>query len=251
MRPTNQEIESDRKVATDGIDISTRRFVSSQGSGLLNQLSMAATNRRPMIVLSALVGAMTLSSGLLLMLEPGPMLRPPHPINLRAPSLPGPKAPMLFDTTAPPQPDWWRAIVVSESGRVGDTAESIAARHREQGEEGLNCHFVVEPGTSASSTAVHSGFRWRTQRSGAWATGPYRDWYNRHAISICLVGNSDEKAPDETQLRRMIELIHSLQKRFDIPASQVRHASETDEKISLGRYFPAGYLRQSLLTTTD
>ena len=208
----------------------------------MGQKSIVVSNRRPVIVLTALVGAMTASSIVLLLLEPGPISMPPSMIDLRVST---PRDPALFDTVRAPDLQRWRAIVIYENGMPGATVESISDRDRSRGLRGLGYHFVVTDVRGGGT--VQAGFRWRHQRDGAWATGPHSHWYNQHAISICLAGNSNLQAPSEAQMRDLIELIHRLQKQFGIPASHVRLQADTDGEVRPGRLFPIGHLRERLL----
>ena len=208
-------------------------------------MSIVVSNRRPVIVLTSLVGAMTVSSIALLVLEPRPISMPPSVIDLRSSTLTGSLEPALFDTVRAPDPQRWRAIVIYENGMPGATVESIADRDRASGLRGLDCHFVVTDGRGGGT--VQAGFRWRHQQDGAWATGPHSDWYNQHAISICLVGNSNLQAPSERQMRDLIELLHRIQKQFGIRDSHVKLQADIDAEVRLGRFFPFGHLRERLL----
>ena len=69
--------------------------------------------RRPVIVLAGLLGAMTLASAYLLMLEPGPVLSPVRVISLHAAAAQQPAATDLFDTAAALRP--WRQIVIYQT----------------------------------------------------------------------------------------------------------------------------------------
>jgi len=67
------------------------------------------------------------------------------------------------------------------------------------------------------------------------------------AISICLVGDFDQSAPSEMQVRRLEQLVQTLQRRLAIPDKNVIAYDRQSSASGLGRLFPAGRLRQTLL----
>jgi len=200
--------------------------------------------------LLGLIAAMTLSGALLLILEPGPVSPPSTLFNLGAVAPSNDLERTLFDTTPAPQSGRWSAVVICESGSIGGTAQTIAAEHQAQGLGGLGYHFVIED-TPDTGEQVRAGFRWRGQLPGVVMTGPYRDWYNQHAVSICLVGNSNVRSLTEGQLRNLTNLVHWLQRRFDIPPNHVSLQPDIDPTLRPGRFFPLSRFRQSLLRPED
>jgi len=67
-------------------------------------------------------------------------------------------------------------------------------------------------------------------------------------VSICLVGDFDRTVPTQTQLRRLTQLVGTLQGKYGIKADFV--VLQTDVSSSpagIGRYFPSTAFRQQLL----
>ena len=79
--------------------------------------------------------------------------------------------------------------------------------------------------------------------------GPYADYYNGHAIAICLVGNGDRRPFSPGQVAQLVSLVRRLQRELGIPASAVRLHRDVAGGLttSPGRYFPAAELEQQLL----
>lgn len=189
---------------------------------------------------------MTLSGALLMLLEPGPISPPPTLIKLGAVTQSNDLERILYGKTSALRPGRWSALVICESGSIGSTAQTLAARHKAQGLSGLGYHFVIEDGPDTGEQ-VRAGFRWRGQLPGAAMTGPYRDWYNQHAISICLIGNSNDRPLTEGQLHNLTDLVHWLQRRFEIPPNQIWLQADIAPPLRPGKFFPLGRFRDSLL----
>ncbi|MAE65077.1 MAG: hypothetical protein CMJ18_12475 [Phycisphaeraceae bacterium] len=198
-------------------------------------------DRRSLFVLIGLATAMTFSSVLLLVLEPGPITPLTTSINLRAQSPGETESPDLFDTSDATRP--WSAIMIYETGTLAATAQTIARDHEQRGLGGLGYHFVVESDADRDGEMIRAGFRWREQLAGAHASGRFREVSNQHAIGICLVADCARTEPSRAQMKVLVELIRQLQKRFDIPSHRVR--------LDLGdhsdRHFPVGWMRTQLL----
>lgn len=176
-------------------------------------------DRRTLIVLGTLVAGMTVVSGMLRLLEPGPVA-PLNGVTLQSvQGGPSPEA-RLFNTAAARD---WQAIVIHDSGRLTDSARSIAHRHEQLGRSGLGYHFVVNNGQGEKSDGViEVGYRWEHQRQGHYlAAGKDSDWFHDNAVSICLAGDANREPFTRAQLRELVWLVQSLQQRFDIPAEAV------------------------------
>ncbi len=219
---------------------------------------MGLPDRRTLTVWSSLVGAMTLASGLLLLLEPNPtaissnmMLSSVRPTSVDPreslfQSLPPADSAVAVDRTPAVTP--WSAIVVRTSGTAAGSAEDLDRRHRQMGLDGLGHHFVINNGTGAEDGQIEIGFRWQDQKPGAHSIGANSEWLNRHAIGICLIGDDARQPPTEQQLHQLVWLVQRLQARLGIPADRVMHESESLQDGPAGRMFPTAWFRKQLLT---
>ena len=81
--------------------------------------------------------------------------------------------------------------------------------------------------------------------------GPHQDFYNQHAIAICLVGNGNRRPFSERQTSQLISLVRRLQRELGIPPSAVRLHRDVAANLttSPGRHFPTGVLDQQLLSS--
>ena len=195
-----------------------------------------------MIVLGSLMGAMTLTSGLLLVLEPGPMA-PLSEMTLQSVDRASEPEDRLFDVADVRD---WQAIVIHDSGTLEGSSKSINALHEDLGRGGLGYHFVITNERAADGPQIEVGFRWKRQFVGAYLEGEGSEWYNRKAIGICLVGDSDRQAMSEDQMRELVWLVQQLQRELNIPRERVVvqvGAGQPGE----ARYFPHLWFDQQLL----
>jgi hypothetical protein len=198
-------------------------------------------DRRTLIVLASLVFGMTSVSALLLALEPGPMA-PLSGVSLRSIDDGGSAAAdQLFET---PESLAWRAIVVHDSGSAIGSSQSINRVHDGLGRGGLGYHFVINNGSDEVDGLIEVGFRWQKQMIGAYLDGPGADWYHRHAIGVCLIGDADRTGPTEAQKRELVWLVRQLQRRYHVPADRVLIQVGQDGSSAL---FPETWLRTQLI----
>jgi hypothetical protein len=205
----------------------------------------AVPQTRTIVVLGALVLGMALTSGLLLVLEPGPRA-PFSAVTLLSIDHGVHASDRLNDID---NPRAWKAIVIHDSGQLTGSARSINDVHERLGRKGLGYHFVINNGTGASDGVTEVGFRWPRQFEGAYVPEPQSslefDW-NANAIGICLVGDADRRAFTEAQLRELVWLVQQLQARFNIPADAVYvEVGSTGDQPS--RLFPYAWFRGQLL----
>jgi hypothetical protein len=202
-------------------------------------------DRRLLIVLASLIGAMTLVSGLLLALEPRPV-GPGNGISLNALEETRRPDDRLFDVAAIP-PEQWQGIVIHDSGTLDGSARTLTAAHVKMGLGGLGYHFVIENARSGQDGSIVMGYRWRRQLQGVHTGGADGAWFNRHAISICLIADCDQQAPSEAQMQSLIWLVQRLQERLDVPRERVYVRTGTNPQQGSGRLFPDAELRRQLL----
>lgn len=194
--------------------------------------------QRKAVVFSTLVGVLTLTSALLLALSPAP-LRPHAASNLYAAEAPG-ALDVIFDTQTPTQIGRWRYIFVRHSLSPSGSAFTLS-----QPGTGLGDHFVIGNGNGAIDGEIQMGQRWNEQVSAAPPPGATE--IDPACISICLVGDFDQTVPTPTQLRRLGQLVATLQGRFQIGADQVLLMDLPGSSSGIGKYFPATAFREQLL----
>lgn len=206
---------------------------------------------RTLVVLVCLLAAMTLVSALLLALEPAPLAPGGGPVlTALGANSQNPKAlEPLFATQPAPSPERWRAIVVHDSGQEYGNAHALGQKHQAQGHEGLVHHFVIGNGDGADDGEVQVGYRWVRQADSASFEGfSSAPWFNRHAISICLIGDGDHAPPTDSQMEQLVALVAALQKRLEIPADNVLlYGNVVTSARGPGLLFPVSAFRQQLL----
>jgi N-acetyl-anhydromuramyl-L-alanine amidase AmpD len=157
----------------------------------------------------------------------------------------------IFRTDTPLNQDRWKSIVIHHSGELAGNPETIGRLHLENGARMLGYHFVIGNGNQMGNGVIHVGERWIGQMAGWHAVGPNAEFYNQHAIAICLVGNGDRRAFTDPQVDQLVDLVKRLQRELGIPASAVRLHRDVASALtsSPGRHFPTAVLDQQLLTS--
>ena len=185
---------------------------------------------------------MTLTSLVLLIMEPGPVA--PQPLALQRTDRYEDAESKLFDTSAALG---WQAIVIHDSGGLFGSSRTISRVHERLGRDGLGYHFVVNNGSDAEDGLIEMGFRWQRQFVGEYyLSGQGADWYNRHAIGICLIGDADRRVFTDVQKRELVWLVQHLQKQFGIPKEAVFvDFGSRDERP---KRFPYAWFRRQLLS---
>ena len=208
--------------------------------------SLTTPSRRAQIVWLSFIGAVTGVTGLLAMLageRPAPLLAvATSPIDAGTANT----DPLRPQTTAL-DTERWRSIVIHHSGRPTGDERSLHRRHVAYGYDGLGHHFVIGNGHGLGEGVVHVGYRWNQQLPGAHAAGPRANELNEQAVSICLIGNGNQRAYSELQIRQLIRLVQRLQREIGIPATGVHLHSDVAEVADPGRYFPTAEFETQLL----
>lgn len=202
--------------------------------------------RRSHVVWATLVASMTVVGGLLLASEGNP-----RPADLPAAAslsgvVEGRSVAAALQTRVEIDDERWVGIVIHHSGSVSGSPASIGREQEAQGLRGLGYHFVISNGRGSSDGEIHVGYRWSDQLAGAHTVGPDADWYNRHTIGICLVGDGDQRGFSELQLRRLVELVDALKGELGIDDRRVFLHRDVASTSSPGRLFPEGAFRASL-----
>lgn len=179
---------------------------------------MPLPNRRVLIVLGSLLGAMTLASGILLALEPRPISHFAA-VPLQSVDQVQDRSQRLFDTAPVPVPERWSAIVIHDSGEVQGTPQSIVRQVRSLTEA---YHFVVSNGQFGRDGQIEISDNWSLQRPRRYIRGVDHDeQFSARAIGICLIGDTQRQPLTEVQQRELLWLVRELQARFNIPPEQV------------------------------
>jgi len=182
---------------------------------------MAVPDRRTLVVIGTLILGMTVTSGLLLLLEPGPVAATPAPLmSTDAPR--GFTAEDVLFNVERVRP--WKAIVIHDSGSATGSVAELHERAQAHDRAGHGYHFVIGNGSDGGRDGEWDrGPRWRDQLAGDYVdnTKPHGPWFNKNAIGVCLIGNADEAAFTQGQQRELVWLVRQLQSRFKIPAEHV------------------------------
>ena len=178
------------------------------------------------------------TSALLMALAPAP-LTPDATNSLFAVDAPN-SLDAVFQTRVPAASTTWRYIYIHHSRSATSNSSTIANASGE-----LADHFVIGNGDGLVDGEVQMGQRWEEQKSAA---PPGRGLtINAQCISICVVGDFDQTRPTPTQIRRLAQLVNTLQAHYHIPLTNVALAAQPQSVAGIGRFFPGGAFREQLI----
>lgn len=181
-----------------------------------------AFDQRTIFVVAALVFGMSLTYGVLRVLEPGQV---PPLSGLMLMSIDGATTQtpedQLFDTHGPEEP--WQVIVIHDSQQPAGSYETIDRAHRRSGKSGCGYHFVLGNGTGSQDGRIEVGYRWTYQQIGDFFEGPEAEAFNQRfrTIGICVVGDLDAAPMTAEQHRELVWLVRQLAERYGISADRV------------------------------
>jgi hypothetical protein len=146
----------------------------------------------------------------------------------------------VFATQVGAEPSRWKAIYIHHSKTPGGNAASVS-----QVDGACGDHFVIGNGQNAQDGQIQFTNRWDLQQPADPAPGVAR--VDPACITICLAGDFDNATPTATQLKRLGQLVQTLQERHRIPASQVWILDVPHTAAGVGKYFPTGAFSRQLL----
>lgn len=202
-----------------------------------------------MTVLASLVGAMTVGSAVLLVLEPGPV-RSIGGLSLS--SVQGRSSPasaVSFAADAPVAPQRWVTILIHDGGESDEVAQFAGlGSGSAAGVDRSGYHFVIGNGRGIPDGRIEIGALWEQQLPGRFSIGTRAELPASGAIGIRVVGDGERHAFTDKQMRSLVWLIQSLQAQYGIPAERVVVESGTAGGARIGRLFPLAWFRQQILT---
>ena len=132
----------------------------------------------------------------------------------------------------------WQSIYIHQSKTATGDAQTLPSDTA-----GLMDHFVIGNGEGADDGEILISPRWHKQ---AVAT-PNGSRFDSNCICICLVGDLDDTAPSTAQVRRLGELVRTLQTRLHIPAGKILIQDVKDSPAGLGEHFPRAEFARDVL----
>lgn len=197
-------------------------------------------SQRSLVVFVSLVSVLTGTSALLLALAPAP-LAPDAANSLFAVDVPS-TLDVIFETKVPAQSNHWKYVYIHHSRSAAGNAVSLG----QATPGGMGDHFLIGNGDGCIDGEIQIGQRWNQQQSANPPAGATE--IDPACISICLVGDFDRTVPTQTQIRRLAQLVGTLQGHFHIPAENVLLVQQPDaSQAGIGKYFPGTAFRTQLL----
>jgi len=109
----------------------------------------------------------------------------------------------------------WNYIVIHHSATRAGSVKAFHKFHTKQGYGGIAYHFVIGNGNGMKDGEIEATFRWNKQISGTHVTTNSWD-HNVFGIGICLVGNLENQAPTEAQMKALNLLVSQLKNEYGI-----------------------------------
>lgn len=189
-------------------------------------------------MLAALLTAMTVGTGLLLVMETSPARfmgpTPSLAAHIDARETASASIERALHTSAPARQ--WQYIVVHDS--VCPDSDNVVA----------GSHFVIFANDGKGPDGeIQATRRWTDQREGDHIYLPGHD-LNASSIGVCIVGDTDGQAPSAAQMDSLRVLVRQLQQRYGIPADRVvLHRDWDPGSRCPGQGFPAAQFTAGLL----
>ena len=142
----------------------------------------------------------------------------------------------------------WKRIVIHHTAFEQGNMAYVHELHQKKGWEGMGYHFLIGSGRDSGDGQIEVGFRWPEQLPGAHVRiSPFDDnRINETGIGICLIGNFQDHAPTEAQMKSLTRLVHWLTARYRIPAGRVDKHNDYKVTDCPGWYFPWRAFKQDL-----
>ena len=126
----------------------------------------------------------------------------------------------------------WRNIVIHGSAEGAATVG--------------NCHFVVEPADTNNPLGIRANGAWMDQAESPHVPpGPGPNW-GKDTIGVCMVGDFSLSPPSDEQWKALVKLVTDLQKKCNVPASQVYLYRTIRGSSSPGAAFPEEEFNKAL-----
>lgn len=186
------------------------------------------SQKRVAMVLASLVGTLTLSAGMLLLMEGGAMGTSPLGAAVATPAALSPSVPLREGV--------WKYIIIYESGDLAGSAASLADGRVIGGSDRspnlrpkVNFHFVIDNARSRRGVAdgeIETGSAWMNQEEGAPVAGwrdvspytplPYYNSSKNGSIGICMVGDLNREPTSDQQNKKLVQLVQYLRSNLNL-----------------------------------
>lgn len=137
----------------------------------------------------------------------------------------------------------WQMVVAHHSAIEFGNAAIYHKEHVRRGmHNGLAYHFVIGNGIDSGDGEIEVGNRWIRQLAGGHVRSQA---INNRGIGICLVGNFENHAPSDAQIRSLTNLVDFLKKaaiKKDFLFTEHRLV-DPGHTVCPGRYFPSKKIR--------
>jgi len=179
---------------------------------------IAKPSRRTLIVLTILLGAMTVASLLLLLLHQRTVRS--ATMGLVATRHDAAGAELILDTDPSLDQSNWSGISIWLSQTGQDTTNTLHSRHKDLGIGGVASHFVIGNGRGMPDGQIAVTQRWGRQLHGYRVQRGQSPALDKGVVQICLIGQAN-RPPSDAQMQELIWLVRQLQRHLGIGPDHV------------------------------
>ena len=149
---------------------------------------------------------------------------------------------VIFETKAPLTSGRWKYIYIHHTQSASGDAVALA-----QTPAGFGDHFLIGNGDGAVDGEIQIGQLWNLQQPASPPPGARANKIHAECISIAVVGDFDRALPTPTQMRRLAQLVGTLQGQLHISGDDVLMIDAPKSPAGAGKYFPKAAFRNQLL----
>jgi hypothetical protein len=201
------------------------------------------SSRRPLVVFASLVGVLTVTGGLLMLLAPPPLEPTVYKSLLAAET----SQSVEEGVRATKKPlDKWTAVFIHHSRTRDGSALAFS-----QNLGGVADHFIIGNGDGLEDGELQITSRWSEQKPAGDIPGLQS--IEPGCVSICLVGDFSKHRPTRRQFERLLDLVAALQQTCGISADRVYPLPKDAQTVSeatpagIGRNFPVQQFHRRLI----
>jgi len=174
---------------------------------------------RTMVVLASLVVGMSITSLLLVLLEPNPVSPPPGALlskqDVSSTSMAVIAHEKIADTAVPMRE--WTRIVVHDSGATRGSAATLEAAFARLADQRAGYHFVINNGSIEGDGDTEISYRWKHQFDAVDANvsgeGPAVNQFNG-TIAVCMIGDANTQTLTPSQEESLFGLVRTLRQQL-------------------------------------
>ena len=117
----------------------------------------------------------------------------------------------------------WNRIEIHYSETKAGNIEQLAALNGLASDKDINCHFCLCNGLGGGDGQIQPTEKWRRQ----WPAIPDQTWQgSNQTIRVCIIADSKNAIPTDSQVKRLEVLVEALRRKFNIKTENIYYPSD-------------------------